>query len=149
MRTATQPALGGASAVDTQLQNHSLRVERKHFTFDLRENPRGKFLRIVEEVKAQVVTSAQDSATFARLIPIAEKQTKATQEALRITRENFQIGTGLFLDVLQAEDAIDQARLRHASAITNYNKAQVNLLAALGLIDQTNVVAAQGHRSSR
>jgi hypothetical protein len=31
-------------------QTPSVRVERKHFTFDLRENPRGKFLRITEEV---------------------------------------------------------------------------------------------------
>jgi hypothetical protein len=35
------------------LQSHSIRVERKHFTFDLRENPRGKFLRIVEEVNGR------------------------------------------------------------------------------------------------
>ncbi len=53
MRTAAQPWSGGASAVDTQLQNHSIRVERKHFTFDLRENPRGKFLRIIEEVNGR------------------------------------------------------------------------------------------------
>jgi predicted ATP-grasp superfamily ATP-dependent carboligase len=53
MRTATQAAYGGASAVDTPLQNHSIRVERKHFTFDLRENPRGKFLRIIEEVNGR------------------------------------------------------------------------------------------------
>ncbi|MGD0650288.1 MAG: DNA-binding protein [Verrucomicrobiia bacterium] len=53
MRTVTQPALGGASAVDTRLQNHSIRVERKHFTFDLKENPRGKFLRITEEVNGR------------------------------------------------------------------------------------------------
>ncbi len=39
--------------MDTQLQNHSIRVERKHFTFDLRENPRGKFLRIIEEVNGR------------------------------------------------------------------------------------------------
>jgi len=39
--------------VDTPLQNHSIRVERKHFTFDLRENPRGKFLRIIEEVNGR------------------------------------------------------------------------------------------------
>jgi len=39
--------------VDTHLQTHSIRVERKHFTFDLRENPRGKFLRIVEEVNGR------------------------------------------------------------------------------------------------
>jgi hypothetical protein len=39
--------------VDTHLQSHSIRVERKHFTFDLRENPRGRFLRIVEEVNGR------------------------------------------------------------------------------------------------
>jgi hypothetical protein len=53
MRTVAQPWSGGASGVDTQLQNHSIRVERKHFTFDLRENPRGRFLRIVEEVNGR------------------------------------------------------------------------------------------------
>lgn len=53
MRTAEQPATGGAHTVDAHLQSHSLRVERKHFTFDLRENPRGKFLRIVEEVNGR------------------------------------------------------------------------------------------------
>jgi len=35
---------------DTQLLSHSIQVERKHITFDLRENPRGRFLRIIEEV---------------------------------------------------------------------------------------------------
>ena len=39
--------------MDTRLQNHSIRVERKHFTFDLKENPRGKFLRITEEVNGR------------------------------------------------------------------------------------------------
>ena len=39
--------------MDTQLQSQSLRVERKHFTFDLRENPRGRFLRIIEEVNGR------------------------------------------------------------------------------------------------
>ena len=53
MRTLAQPWSGGASGVDTQLQNLSIRVERKHFTFDLRENPRGRFLRIIEEVNGR------------------------------------------------------------------------------------------------
>lgn len=39
--------------MDTQLQTLSLRVERKHITFDLRENPRGRFLRITEEVSGR------------------------------------------------------------------------------------------------
>ena len=51
MTTAVQPATG--SAVDMSLPSHSLRVERKHFTFHLRENPRGRFLRITEEVNGR------------------------------------------------------------------------------------------------
>ena len=53
MQTATQPVSGSVTAGDTQLYTHSMRVERKHFTFDLRENPRGKFLRIIEEVNGR------------------------------------------------------------------------------------------------
>lgn len=53
MQTSARPHVGGSVPVDMQLQNHSLRVERKHFTFDLRENPRGKFLRITEEVNGR------------------------------------------------------------------------------------------------
>ena len=98
--------------------------------------------RLLQQVGDQVVISAQDSATSARLIPIARQQVTAAQEALRITQENFAVGTGLFLDLLQAQDAVNQARLNHANAITSYNQAQVNLLAALGLIDQANVAAA-------
>jgi outer membrane protein TolC len=98
--------------------------------------------RLLEDVKAQVVVSSQDSITYARLIPIAEKQVTAAQDALRVTQENFQTGTGLFLDVLQAQEAVNSARLRHASAVTNYDKSQVNLLAALGLLDQANLDVA-------
>ncbi|HUI07521.1 MAG TPA: PUR family DNA/RNA-binding protein [Verrucomicrobiae bacterium] len=41
---------GVPAGVDAQLQKRSMVVERKHVTFDLRENSRGRFLRIVEEV---------------------------------------------------------------------------------------------------
>lgn len=104
--------------------------------------------RVIEDVKAQVVTSVQDSATSAQLIPLAQKQVRSTQEALRVTQQNFENGVGLFLDVLQAEDAVDQARLNNANAITSYNQAQVNLLAALGLIDQVKV-AWRGSRDRK
>ena len=39
-----------SAVVDTQLQKQSISIERKHLTFDLRENSRGRFLRIIEEV---------------------------------------------------------------------------------------------------
>ena len=48
-------------------------------------------------------------------------------------------GTGLTIDVLQAQDAAYQARLRYATALVRYNQSQINLLAAIGLIDQETV----------
>jgi outer membrane protein len=105
--------------------------------------------RLLEDVKAQVVTSVQDSATDARLVPLAQKQVQSTEEALRVTQQNFENGVGLFLDVLQAEDALAQARLNHAKAITGYNHAQVNLLASLGLIDQANVAWRRREKTAR
>jgi outer membrane protein TolC len=104
--------------------------------------------RLFEQVGDEVVIAAQDSATNASLFPIAKQQVTAAEEALRITRENFEVGTALFLDLLQAQDAVNQARLNYATAITSYNQAQVNLLAALGLIVQPEVAAAPQHTAS-
>jgi YVTN family beta-propeller protein len=95
--------------------------------------------RRFEQVRAQVVRSAQDSATNAKLIPIAKQQEAAAEEALRLAQRNLGAGTALTVDVLQAEDALNEAQLRYADAATAYNKSQVNLLAALGLIDSVSL----------
>ncbi len=36
--------------MDTTLISEKLQIERKQFFFDLKENPRGRFLRITEDV---------------------------------------------------------------------------------------------------
>ncbi len=36
--------------MDTVLLSERIQIERKQFYFDLKENPRGRFLRITEEV---------------------------------------------------------------------------------------------------
>lgn len=41
---------GTMGSTDLPVPSQSLRVERKQFTFELKENPRGQFLRITEEV---------------------------------------------------------------------------------------------------
>jgi hypothetical protein len=53
MHKEAQPWTGAVPSVDTHLHTLTMRVERKHFTFSLRENPRGKFLRITEEVNGR------------------------------------------------------------------------------------------------
>ena len=49
-------AIGGQPGEMNGGESPSVQVERKHFTFDLRENPRGKFLRITEEVNGRYDT---------------------------------------------------------------------------------------------
>jgi hypothetical protein len=39
--------------MDTVLKSESIAVERKTFLFDLRENPRGRFLRITEDANGR------------------------------------------------------------------------------------------------
>jgi outer membrane protein TolC len=95
--------------------------------------------RQLDQVQAAVVTAHQASLTTAKLIPRAKQEVAAAEEALRLTQKNLQAGTGLTIDVLQAQDAAYQARLRYATALVRYNQSQINLLAALGLIDQETV----------
>ncbi len=36
--------------MDTEIFNEQIQIERKLFTFEVRENPRGRFLRVTEDV---------------------------------------------------------------------------------------------------
>jgi outer membrane protein TolC len=95
--------------------------------------------RQLDLVRAEVVRVSQASATNAKLVPMAKRQLAATEEALRLAQTNLRAGTMLTIDVLQAEDAVDGARLRYADAVVRYNQSQVNLIAALGVIDEASV----------
>jgi len=72
---------------------------------------------------------------------------QTAEEALRLAQSNLGVGTALTVDVLQAEDALNDAQLRYASAATAYNQSQVNLLAALGLIDSVSLTPVEGTSS--
>lgn len=97
--------------------------------------------RAVTQVKTQVIDAAQSCKTNKSLIAMAKHQTVSAEEALRLTQANMQAGTMTTLDVLQAQDAVAQARLRYAVAVVSYNQAEVNLLAALGLLDADTLAA--------
>lgn len=90
------------------------------------------------EVRAEVVDAVQTNNLSDKLIEMAGRQVTAANEALRLTEANLEAGTMTTLDVLQAQDAVAQARLRFAEAVVRYNQSQVNLLAALGILDECN-----------
>ncbi len=96
--------------------------------------------RQLDQVRAQVVRATEDSRTNKKILPMARQQLAASEEALRLTQANLQAGTMLTLDVLQAEDAVNEARLRYAQAVVRYNQSQLNLLGGLGLLDAHSLV---------
>lgn len=102
-----------------------------------------------DRVRAAVVSAQQDSAANAQIIPVARRQLEAAQAALDLAQTNLRAGTMLTIDVLQAEDAADQARLRYVNAVVHYNQSQVNLLAALGLLDPQTLLAPTEGPSSQ
>jgi len=96
-----------------------------------------RFERVLDEVRAEAVSATQAARTYDQLIEFARQQVTSAEEALRLTQANLQAGTMTTLDVLQAQDAATQARLRFAEAVVRYNQAQVRLLASLGLLAES------------
>jgi hypothetical protein len=57
--------------MDSVLKTETLAVERKTFLFDLRENPRGRFLRITEDANGRrdsIVIPAPGLEDFRRIL---------------------------------------------------------------------------------
>ena len=57
--------------MDTGLKSENIAVERKNFIFDLRENPRGRFLRITEDANGRrdsIVIPAPGLEEFRRVL---------------------------------------------------------------------------------
>jgi outer membrane protein TolC len=96
--------------------------------------------RQLDRVRAAVVTAQQAGITQAKVVPAAHQQLQSAEEALRLAQANLQAGTMLTIDVLQAQRAVDDARLRYAEAVVRYNQSQVNLLAAMGVLDEHSLL---------
>jgi multidrug efflux system outer membrane protein len=96
--------------------------------------------RTLIAVRAEVVRTSQRNTTQVQLIPLAKLEVDSATEALRLARENLKAGNALVDDVLLAEDALNTARQHYAAAVVNYDQAQVNLLAALGILDKGRLV---------
>lgn len=52
------PYFWGTLTVENILLSEKIQIERKQFFFDLKENPRGRFLRITEDVYMAVEMSS-------------------------------------------------------------------------------------------
>ncbi len=85
-------------------------------------------------VLQQVRTSYLNSQTAERLVDVSSKAVVSSSEQLRLARVRLANGVGTNIDVLQAQQVWVQALVNKASAIIQYNNAQVQLLRDIGII---------------
>lgn len=73
-----------AQVLETTLQSEKVQIERKVFVFSLRENPRGRFLRITEDINGRrdsIIVPATGLVEFKRVIDVMLEVDAATAEA--------------------------------------------------------------------
>lgn len=96
--------------------------------------------RQLDHARAEVVAASQATRANRQLVKLARQQVTAAVEALRLAEANLRAGATTTLDVLQAQDGAAEARLRYAEATVHYNQSQVNLLAAIGLLNEETLM---------
>lgn len=73
--------MGGEGSVDNLLLSEKIQIERKQFFFDLKENPRGRFLKITEDVGGRRDTIIIPSTGLELFRDTIEKAILANQTA--------------------------------------------------------------------
>ena len=77
----------GERVVDNQLLSERIQVERKLFFFDLKENPRGRFLKITEEVGGRrdtIIIPSTGLELFRDTIELAIQADKQNEPAVAL-----------------------------------------------------------------
>lgn len=97
--------------------------------------------QVEQAVRAEVAAAWADVRAAEASIGKARQAREAAEAALRISQVRFRNGTSLAIEVLQAQQTLEQARLSEVSAVIDYNRAQVELRAQLGPISSTDFSA--------
>ena len=82
-----------------------------------------------------MIEPTAEVSAAADAMPEANQGVRAAGRSHRIQLARFKAGTGLGLEVIEAQNAEARARLSLVTAILRYNAAQLRLLAASGLLD--------------
>ena len=67
--------------MDTELFSEQAQIERKLFSFDLRENPRGRFFKITEDVGGRRDTIIIPATGLEQVRAVVDRALKADRDA--------------------------------------------------------------------
>lgn len=93
----------------------------------------GELVRARElQVRTDVSQAHYGVQTAFRTIAIQETNRAAAQEGLRLATEQYRVGSGTFLNVLDAQAVAQQAETDYVTAVYAYHRAIVQLETAVG-----------------
>jgi len=95
---------------------------------DAREQLRARAL----QVRTEVSQAYYGMLTAYRSIGIQDANRSAAREQLRLATEQYRVGSGTFLNVLDAQAAAQQAETDYVRAVYDYHRAVAQLEAAVG-----------------
>jgi len=97
-------------------------------------------------VKTEVRTAYLESARSEQNIDETRTQMASAQEELRFAKKRYEFGLGTNLDILTAQRDLTQAQINYATALTNYNIAQVELVRSLGICSVASLSTPKSYR---
>jgi len=99
--------------------------------------------RVRQSVRSSIVRASIATRTTREAIGAAQDRHKAAREAFRLAEDRHRAGSSLLIEVLDAEFAKLGAELALVTSISAFNRAQYDLLSAIGGQDAA-AIAGQG-----
>src|SRR5438876_7781240 len=88
--------------------------------------------KVADQVANEVVASQPRVQSLEDQMPIAKQSLADAEEALRLGQARKDLGVGVVLETIQAEQDLSRVRNDYLGIVTDYNKTQYSLLRALG-----------------
>lgn len=92
------------------------------------------------DMQKEISETYLSNSLFEEQIKISEQKVKVAAESFKIARHRRMSGTGISLDVVQAQKDLADARQEYWTAVMNYNIAQLKLLFQTGLLTPQRVL---------
>jgi len=103
---------------------------------------------IRERARGEIEAAITKVRTMGETIPEARSSVEAAERSYDIQLARFRAGTGLGIEVIEAQITQARARLALATAIVRYNAAQVELAASIGHLRAELLAASEQPSSS-
>lgn len=93
----------------------------------------------IRDLETRVINAHLDSLAFRSAIEAAREERAAAEESFRLAQGRFRAGVGINLDVIAAEASLSNARSQLVRSVVDFNRAQIQLLEALGKVSPQTI----------